>query len=341
MSILIAYNLEKYRKLNKLTQRQLSNSLEKVSKSSIALYEKNQRTPSQEVQEQICNKLNITVDVLNGKNEIDYFTGKLKIQLLDSRLSINEYHYIYKLFINFFNNSSYFSTNFKLDSENRKKFKQYLHQKTKEDIDILSKEYVGNSELYTTLIKDFYYIFNVFIAFVLLLNNKEKIEDLSVINTKEFFKTDNDLIDDSFIKTFIELKPTFIQILDILTTLDEFKKYSLPIYYEKLNNIVGYTNIEQDLKDDKNVLFAIKVNTNFMNPRFEENNILILKQNEAYKSGQYVAIIDENENIFIGKLNNENDFIILQPLSLEYTPIILQKDKCKFIGEVIEVKYIY
>lgn len=45
MSILIAYNLEKYRKLNKLTQRQLSNELENVSKSSIALYEKNQRTP--------------------------------------------------------------------------------------------------------------------------------------------------------------------------------------------------------------------------------------------------------------------------------------------------------
>ena len=341
MSKLIAYNLEKYRKSNNLTQRQLSNNLKTISKSAIALYEKNKRTPSKEIQQQICNELNITLDVLNGKNEIDYFTDKLKIQLLDSRLSMNEYHYIYKLFINFFNNDLYFSTNFELNSENKRRFKYYLNCKTREDIDVLSKEYIGNDELYTILIKDFYYIFNVFIAFVLLLNNKKTIEDLFVIDTKEFLKTENDLIDEEFINTFIELKPTFIQILDILTTLDKFKKYSLPIYYENLNNIVGYTNIEQDLKDDKNVLFAIKVSTNFMNPRFEENNILILKQNETYQSGQYVAIIDEKENIFIGKLNNENDLIILQPLNLEYTPIILQKDKCKFIGEVIEVKYIY
>lgn len=174
MSILIAYNLEKYRKLNKLTQRQLSSNLETVSKSSIALYEKNQRTPSLEVQEQICNKLNIEIDVLNGKNEIDFYTNNIRNELLKFNLTFNEYQYLYNQFRKFLNNSYYFSTNIKVDYEFFIKAKKYLQNSLTEIIHSINDSYIGDNERLTLLTRNVYNIFNVFLALAFTLRNREK-----------------------------------------------------------------------------------------------------------------------------------------------------------------------
>ena len=76
-----------------------------------------------------------------------------------------------------------------------------------------------------------------------------------------------------------------------------------------------------------------------MSPRFEKDDIVIARQCENYTTGQYVAVVNENINILIGKLQLENDLMVLQPLNINYAPIILNKNTCRFIGKIIEVRY--
>lgn len=337
MSILIAYNLEKYRKLNKLTQRQLSINLEKVSKSSIALYEKNQRTPSTEVQEQICNTLNIEIDVLNGKNEINFYTNTIRNELLKYNLTFNEYQYLYKQFYNLFNNSYYFSTNTKMDYETLIRTQKYLLNSLKEMIHNISNSYIGDSERLTLLTKITYNILNVFLALAFTLKNREKdYYSYDVIDTNRFLK---ECLDEEFLNIFIELKPIYIQILEVLNSLYDFQNNSIPVYYDNLDKIVDHITIQPDFKEKKSILYAIKITDDFMNPRYEKEDIIITKQCENYTTGQYVAVVNAKNNIFIGKLKMENDLVVLQPLNLNYTPILLNKNTCKFIGKIIEVRY--
>lgn len=337
MSILIAYNLEKYRKLNKLTQRQLSNELENVSKSSIALYEKNQRTPSKEVQQQLCSKLNIEIEVLNGKNEIDFYTNIIRNELLKYGLTFNECQYLYKQFYNFFNNSYYFSTNLKMDYEIILRTKKYLKNSLNEMIHSITNSYIGDNERQTLLIRNTYNIFNVTLALAFTLKNREKnYLPFDIIDTKNFL---NECVDDEFISIFVELKPAYIKILDVLNSLYDFQQNSIPVYYDKLDKTIDYITIQPDFKDENYILYAIKVYDDFMSPRFEKDDIVIARQCENYTTGQYVAVVNENNNILIGKLQLENDLMVLQPLNINYAPIILNKNTCRFIGKIIEVRY--
>lgn len=337
MSILIAYNLEKFRKLNNLTQRQLSNDLENVSKSSIALYEKNQRTPSMEVQQQLCSKLNIEIEVLNGKNEIDFYTNVIRNELLKYSLTFNECQYLYKQFYNFFNNIYYFPTNLKMNYEIFLRTKQYLKNSLKDMIHRITNSYIGDNERQTVLTKNTYNIFNVTLALAFTLKNREKYYfPYDIIDTNNFL---NEYVDDEFINIFVELKPAYIKILDVLNSLYDFKQNSIPVYYNKLDKIIDYITIQPDFKDEKYILYAIKVYDDFMSPRFEKDDIVIARQCENYTTGQYVAVVNENINILIGKLQLENDLMVLQPLNINYAPVILNKNNCRFIGKIIEVRY--
>lgn len=337
MSILIAYNLEKYRKLRKLTQRQLSDKLATVSKSAIALYEKNQRTPSIEIQEHICKTIDIDVEVLNGKNEIDFYTNNLRNELLQYKLNSNEYQYLYRQLLNFFNNNYYFATTSKIDYEKQIKFKNYLSNSITEIEHNIRNTYIGNNDRLDVLFKNVHTIFNMFFALSLTLKNREKnFCPYDVIDIKNFL---NYGIDNEFINIFIELKPTYIQILDILNSLDVFQNNSIPVYCGTLNNITDYIMIEPNIKNKKSVLYAIKVSDDFMTPRFDKDDIIITKQCENYITGQYVALTNEDNHILIGKLQLENNIVLLQPLNLKYTPIVLNQQSCKFIGKVVEVRY--
>ena len=99
MSILIAYNLIKYRKIKKLTQQQLSNKAKIISKPAIALYERNKRTPDYDTQEKICEILNISIDILNGQNEIDLFSKQIRNYLVKYNVTSNQFQHIYRQFI--------------------------------------------------------------------------------------------------------------------------------------------------------------------------------------------------------------------------------------------------
>lgn len=149
----------------------------------------------------------------------------------------------------------------------------------------------------------------------------------------------NEVVDNEFLNIFIELKPVYLRILDILNSLYNFQENSIPVYLHNLNKVIDYITIHPDFKNEISILCAIKVYDDFMNPRYEKDDIIITKQCKNYITGQYVAVVDENNTIFIGKLQIENELIVLQPLNLNYTPIILNKNACRFIGKIIEVRH--
>ena len=76
-----------------------------------------------------------------------------------------------------------------------------------------------------------------------------------------------------------------------------------------------------------------------MSPKFNKDDTIIVKEYSKYEDGQIVAITNEKNDILIGKLKNEDSFIILQPINTNYTPITFTKEKMKFLGKVIEVRY--
>lgn len=336
MSILIAYNLKKYRKLNKLTQQQLSDKIRIVSKPAIALYEKNRRTPDYNIQEKLCEALNISMSVLNGQNEIDYYSNEVKNYLIKNNITSNEFQYIYRQFILLFNNK-FFRLTGNLETKIIKDFKQFFEDSFNDIKTNLSNEFTNN-EKKNVLLCCFEYILNSFICFNLLVR-KDKTFNIYDLNTQNYINYKNNEIDNEFIKVFIELTPTYIKILETLKEIDIFLNSSIPMYFKNSKNIFDYILPNKNSRNNDEILTAIKVNDDFMIPRFDISDIVIAKQCDDYKTGEYVAISDKQKNILLGKLKIENDVFILQPLNIVYSPIILKAKDCKIIGKIIETKY--
>ena len=337
MSILIAYNLEKYRKSQKMTQRKLSSELQSVSKSAITLYEKNQRTPSLEIQEKICKVLGITLDTLNGQEQKNILTNTLKKSLLDDKISANEYQYIYNYFSHFFDNTYYFSLKNANSLEYEKRAKNYLKRTESDIYTYVSGKHIENERI--KIIEEKLLLFlNNFICFSLIL--KERLDNYTFLTTNvPIIKNFDVELDIEFFKIFVELKSVYIEILTNLNTIYTTKDISIAMYFQKIDNIIGYVPITAELKKDNSILLAIKIDSNFMSPKFDKDDIIILKEHKEYKDEQFIAIVDESNNILVGKLKFEKDFIILQPINLSYAPIVIPNGKFKFLGEIIETRY--
>ena len=183
----------------------------------------------------------------------------------------------------------------------------------------------------------FFCLVGAFITFTITFNDQKDIYltvDLKNSLIQEYMK-----LDINFLKTFVELKPVYIEILNKLNNMYSSKDTSIEVYFKKTIDIIDYISITTNLVHNNFVIHAVKIENNFMFPRFEKNDIIILQEHEKYEDGQFVAIVDEKYNILVGKLKYEKNFIILQPINLNYTPIIVANGKFKFLGEVIETRY--
>lgn len=338
MSIFISYNLAKYRKINKLTQQELSDNLKDVSKPAIALYEKNKRTPSEEIQKRICNELNISVAVLNGKEQLELYKNKIRSKFLENKVTYNDYIYIYNFIVDFYDfdvpkdvNKQSNILNYSLEDISRRilvlpsMIKKY-------STDIYSKDI----EKANKLIEYITFTFNLLIDMALLLLDEKHImyDDKAIYNYKIIEEVDRELAN-----VLVELKPYFISILDSLNSIETIQDYSIPVFYESISKIIDYILITPNYDKQTSTLSAIKIKDDYMCPRFDKNDIVIVKQYNEYNTGDYIAISSENEKISIGKLKLENEFVVLQPLNTSYTPNIFIKKNCKIIGKIIETRY--
>ena len=339
LSILIAYNLEKYRKSENLTQRKLSSELHSVSKSAITLYEKNKRTPSVEIQEKICEKLNISLEVLNGQEQKNILINMLRNTLLNDKISASEYQYVYNYFSKFFNNAFYFSLKNITLPEYEHRAKIYFEKQEQYIYTYIKNEHLETEKAEILTNKIFLFLNNfIFLAVTL----KERLPEYACLNStipiiKKVLQRKE--LDIEFFRIFVELKPIYTEILTKLNEEYATNDVSLALYFKNTNNIIGYISIRAELLKSNPILSAIKVDDNFMSPKFNKDDTIIVKEYSKYEDGQIVAITNEKNDILIGKLKNEDSFIILQPINTNYTPITFTKEKMKFLGKIIEVRY--
>ena len=104
--------------------------------------------------------------------------------------------------------------------------------------------------------------------------------------------------------------------------------------YLSQENWIGTISVDEKLAN-YGKLFALKVHDNSMSPVLIEDDILIIKKQNDFETGDIVvATINEHETIIRkGKKNGTN--ILLQPLKTNYEPLIYTKDETKSVPVTI------
>ena len=83
--------------------------------------------------------------------------------------------------------------------------------------------------------------------------------------------------------------------------------------------------------------FALIVEGDSMTPRINSGDIVIISPNSPINSRSIAAVAIHNEEQTLKRvIFLENDKVLLQPENENYDPLVIEKDKIKFIGRVIE-----
>ena len=115
----------------------------------------------------------------------------------------------------------------------------------------------------------------------------------------------------------------------------------LPLYAQE--NIEGYTYYEGI---DGEEYFALKVKGDSMNAaRIEEGDILIIRHQSYVDNGEIAAVMVDGDNATVKKFYQENDTVVLMPVSRnpQHQPQVydLKETKIEVLGKVIENKMIF
>lgn len=123
------------------------------------------------------------------------------------------------------------------------------------------------------------------------------------------------------------VKNTFIKIPLLKTIRSDYNYFSR-------ENWIGTIDVNRNLSDGGN-LFALQVHDDSMSPAIIEDDILIIRQQNDFESGDIVvAIINGNEaTVKKGKKNDNN--ILLQPFNLNYEPLVFTYNEMKTIPVTI------
>lgn len=116
--------------------------------------------------------------------------------------------------------------------------------------------------------------------------------------------------------------------------------------YLAQENWIGTIDVETSLVGNGDEYFALKVHGDSMFPVLIENDVVIIKKQSDFETGDIVvAIINGNEaTIKKGKKSDNN--ILLQPLNTAYEPLIFTKEEMKsipitIVGIVKQLKRVF
>lgn len=280
--------------------------------STISKYEKNEISIPASNLKDIANVLNVSVDYLLGNTSILNPKQYLENVLLKYNLTESEYTTILNDFLE--NSTINFST---LNSNNK-------------NTDRIKKAY--------------YEIFNVYINYLesAPLDNDINIEDESTI--KKYL----DPIDNSFIEMLKTLNKDVIirnTNSDIFSTVDVPKKYpvlgkisaGLPIL--ALENIEDYSYAPSSKIQKEYDYFFLRVKGDSMNLKFPDGCLLLVQRQPTLENGQIGVIRINGDDATVKRFKEENNLIILEPMSNNpihqvqiYDP---SKIKVEIIGKVI------
>lgn len=104
--------------------------------------------------------------------------------------------------------------------------------------------------------------------------------------------------------------------------------------YLAQENWIGTIDVDEKLAESGE-LFALKVHGDSMSPVLIENDIVIIKKQDDFETGDIVVAIINGDEATIKKGKKSDNSILLQPLNTNYEPLIFTYDEMKTIPVTI------
>ena len=106
--------------------------------------------------------------------------------------------------------------------------------------------------------------------------------------------------------------------------------------YDYLSEVNYFGSIEIESKlAESGEMFALKVHGDSMSPVFVEDDIVIIRKQDDFESGDIVVAIVNGNEATIKKGKKTENSILLQPLNTNYEPLIFTKEEMKSIPVII------
>ena len=112
---------------------------------------------------------------------------------------------------------------------------------------------------------------------------------------------------------------------------------------EMIEDVLDYEELKPEMLIGNKKYFALKVKGDSMMPKFQEGDVLIVRQQDDCENGAYAIVaVNGNDATFKKVIKRENG-IILQPLNTIYEPIIFDKKQIetlpvRILGVVVEIR---
>lgn len=111
-------------------------------------------------------------------------------------------------------------------------------------------------------------------------------------------------------------------------------------------NWIGTIDVETSLVGNGDEYFALKVHGDSMFPVLIENDVVIIKKQSDFETGDIVVAIINGNEATIKKGKKSDSSILLQPLNTAYEPLIFTKEEMKsipvtIVGIVKQLKRIF
>lgn len=104
--------------------------------------------------------------------------------------------------------------------------------------------------------------------------------------------------------------------------------------YLAQENWIGTVDVDKNIADG-NELFALKVKGDSMSPVLIEDDIVIVKKQNDFETGDIVVAIVNGDEATIKKGKKSESSILLQPFNTNYEPLIFTKEEMKTIPVLI------
>lgn len=106
-----------------------------------------------------------------------------------------------------------------------------------------------------------------------------------------------------------------------------------PIQLENLSMV------STDLPLNEEQGFALTVRDNTMSPRFPEGILLIVDPNRPAKNRDFAIIhIQDQPNAVFKQVLTDGEDLYLKPLNPDFKTTLVEKDRCRILGTVIQAK---
>lgn len=169
---------------------------------------------------------------------------------------------------------------------------------------------------------------NVANGTISMWENNLRTPDLETIKkiAELFNVSTSDLVDDT--------KPNTIPVLGCIPA-------GIPI--EMIEDILDYEEIKPEMLSGGKEYFALKVKGDSMLPDFRSGDVLIVRKQDDCENGAFAVVAVNGDDATFKKVIKKEDAIILQPLNLNYEPMIytnkqIEELPVRILGVVVEIR---